>query len=391
MNPFKIDSDDEILEATRMAECQGDSADQQESISQWSIQLRASVRNTNSNRPARRVVVPVRGPKTALGSRERSLPRLGKEDRAIVPSVCPEQPLSCSSPVVGRGLLRPPSAKEIHVLVVEDLLALRIGLAGMLSPNPNVRVVAEVVDSVSALAACAEHKPDVVLMDLRIPGSGAVDATLAIRKRWPATRVLIIATFDLIEDVYRVIKAGASGYLPLKDLSSAELVKSIEVTVQGGTVIAPDLALRLRRRARLKDLSPREFEILGLIVDGRRNKEIAGDLHLAEETVKSYLKTLFHKLNVADRTQAAVEAIRHGIVRLSMDPAIRENAQSGPAVAESAPPFVSPTISPSKRGQQGSLNSKNQAAQKNIRLLQSPHVPSNACSSPALLSIAVGY
>lgn len=206
-------------------------------------------------------------------------------------------------------------SEPIRILIVDDHLALRIGLAAMLAPQPGLRVVAEAVDNPGALAACAEHRPDVVLMDLRIPGGGGVEATLTIRRRWPATRVLIVTTFDGDEDIHRAIQAGASGYL-LKGLSSAELVQAIEAIHRGETVMPPGVAARLHQRGLRKDLSPRELEVLRLMVDGRSNKEIARDLRIGEESVKTHSKSLFQKLGVSDRTQAAIEAIRHGIVHL---------------------------------------------------------------------------
>jgi len=185
----------------------------------------------------------------------------------------------------------------------------------MLSSRPHLKVVAEAEDNASALEACAEHRPDVVLMDLRIPGGGGVEATLTIRHRWAATKVLIITTFDGDEDIHRAIEAGASGYL-LKGLSSAELVAAIEAVYRGKMVMPPGVAALFRKRVLRKDLSSRELEVLRLIIDGRSNKEIAQDLKIGEESVKTYLKSLFQKLGVADRTQAAIEAIRHGIVHL---------------------------------------------------------------------------
>jgi DNA-binding NarL/FixJ family response regulator len=148
----------------------------------------------------------------------------------------------------------------------------------------------------------------------RIPG-GCVEATIEILDRWPDTRVLMITTFDGDEDIHRAIHAGASGYL-LKGLTSAELRAAVVQVAQGGKVMPPDLAQRLAARVRRKDLSPRELEVVRLIVGGCSNKEIAADLGIGEESVKSHLKSLFQKLGVADRTQAAIEAIRHGIVHI---------------------------------------------------------------------------
>lgn len=206
-------------------------------------------------------------------------------------------------------------SKRIRILIVDDHLALRVGLAAMVAPQRHLQVVAEAADVAGAIAACEKHGPDVVLMDLRIPGGGGAEATLAIRQRWPATRVLIVTTYDGDEDIHRAIQAGASGYL-LKGLTSAELIAAIEALHRGEKVMPPNLAARFRERILRKDLSSRELEVLRLIVAGRSNKEIARDLAIGEESVKSYLKAVFQKLGVADRTQAAIEAIRHGIVHL---------------------------------------------------------------------------
>lgn len=205
-------------------------------------------------------------------------------------------------------------SKPVRILIVDDHPPVRMGLAAMLASQPHFQVVGEAGNAAEALAACAKQSPDVVLMDLRIPGGG-VEATLAIRQRWPRTRVLVVTTYDTDEDVYRAMQAGASGYL-LKGLTSAELVRAIECVLRGEKVLPPPIASRFRERVVRKDLSGRELEVLRLIVAGRSNKEIAHDLGIGEESVKTHLKSLFHKLGVADRTQAAIEAIRHGIVHL---------------------------------------------------------------------------
>lgn len=206
-------------------------------------------------------------------------------------------------------------SERIRILIVDDHPALRVGLSAILSAHPHLQVVAEAADTGGAIAASDEHSPDIVLMDLRIPGGGGVEATLAIRQRRPATRVIIVTTYDGDEDVHRAIQAGASGYL-LKGLTSAELVGAVEAVHRGGSILPPDVAARFQNRVRRKDLSQRELEVLRLVVAGRSNKEIAGDLAIGEESVKSYLKAVFQKMGVADRTQAAIEAIRHGIVHL---------------------------------------------------------------------------
>jgi two-component system NarL family response regulator len=203
---------------------------------------------------------------------------------------------------------------RISVLIVDDHPAVRMGLAAMLSVDHRFEVVAEAGDAEGAVQSTEEHSPAVVLMDLRIPGGG-VEATIEILDRRPETRVLMITTFDGDEDIHRAIHAGAKGYL-LKGLTGAELRAAIVSVAEGKEVMPPDLARRLEERVRRKDLSPRELEVIRLIVAGRSNKEIASDLEIGEESVKSHLKSLFQKLGVADRTQAAIEAIRHGIVHI---------------------------------------------------------------------------
>ena len=206
-------------------------------------------------------------------------------------------------------------SESIRVLIVDDHLALRVGFAAILAESPGIEVVGEASDNKGAIEACTALSPDVVSMDLRIPGGGGVEATVAIRKRVPTARVLIITTFDADEDVYRAIQAGASGYL-LKGLSSGELVSAIKSVHRGDTIMPPDIAVRLRDRGLRKDLSPRELEALRLMVAGRSNREIAQQLSIGEESVKTHLKSLFLKLGVADRTQAVIVAIRQGIVHL---------------------------------------------------------------------------
>lgn len=204
---------------------------------------------------------------------------------------------------------------NISILIVDDHPALRIGLGTILGAQPGMRVVAEAGDVNEALARCEQHRPDVVLMDLRLPGGGGAEATIAIRKRWESMRVLIVTTYDGDEDIHRALQAGASGYI-LKDLTSAELISAVRAVHRGETVMPPAVAARERERVRRKDLSPRELEVLRHLVNGLSNKEIARTLLIGNESVKTHLSGIFLKLGVADRTQAAIEAVRQGIVHL---------------------------------------------------------------------------
>lgn len=206
-------------------------------------------------------------------------------------------------------------SKPINILIVDDHPAFRVGLAAILSAQADLRVVGEAGDAATALAVCAQKQVQVVLMDLRLPGSSGIEATIEILQRHPAMRVLIVTTYEGDEDIHLAMQAGAMGYV-LKGLTSTELVGAIRTVHRGERVVPKDLAARHKSRLRRKDLSPRELEVLRMLVDGYSNKEIARRLELGEETVKAHLKGIFMKLGVADRTQAAIAAIRHGIVHL---------------------------------------------------------------------------
>ena len=153
-------------------------------------------------------------------------------------------------------------------------------------------------------------------MDLRLPGMGGVEATIAIRKEFPDARVIVLTTFDMDEDIYRAMDSGAKSYL-LKDTPEDELAATIRAVHAGEEKLAPKLAERLAQRQKRPELSQREMEVLQLLVRGRSNKEIASSLFITEDTVKAHLKTLFVKLGVQDRTDAAITAIRQGIVHLT--------------------------------------------------------------------------
>ena len=207
-------------------------------------------------------------------------------------------------------------SETIRILIVDDHPAFRVGLAAILTVQADLSVVAEASDVGEALALCERERPDLVLMDLRLPGGGGARATHVIRERWPATRVLIVTTYDGDEDIYRALQAGASGCV-LKDLTSAELIAAVRAAHRGEKVLPPGVAARQRERLHRKDLSPRELEVLRHLVNGLSNKEISRALALGEESVKTHLSGIFLKLGVADRTQAAIEAVRHGIVHLA--------------------------------------------------------------------------
>ncbi|HXT11262.1 MAG TPA: response regulator transcription factor [Candidatus Angelobacter sp.] len=204
---------------------------------------------------------------------------------------------------------------SVRVMLVDDHPAFRKGLAALIATEPDLEVVAETGDGNEAIELFRRHKPDITLMDLRLPGLGGVESTIAIRKEFPEARVIVLTTFDMDEDIFRAMDSGAKSYL-LKDTSGDELAMTIRAVHAGLEKLSPKLAERLALRQKRPELSQREMEVLQLLVRGRSNKEIGSSLFITEDTVKAHLKTLFVKLGVQDRTDAAITAIRQGIVHL---------------------------------------------------------------------------
>ena len=205
--------------------------------------------------------------------------------------------------------------EQIRVMLVDDHPAFRTGLAALIENEPDLKVVAEAGNGTESLQIFKERLPDVVLMDLRLPGMGGVETTMAIRKQFPEARVIILTTFDTDEDIYRAIQSGAKSYL-LKDTPNVELAATIRAVYKGEQILPPKVANRLARRLQRADISEIEMEVLQQLMKGRSNKEMALSLFVTEDTVKARLKTLFSKLKVHDRTEAAICAIRNGIVHL---------------------------------------------------------------------------
>lgn len=200
-------------------------------------------------------------------------------------------------------------------MLVDDHPAFRKGMAALIESEPDLIVVAQTGDGREALRIYRETKPDVVLMDLRLPGMGGVEAILAIRKESPDARVIVLTTFDTDEDIYRAIQSGAKSFL-LKDTPDDELSSTIRAVHAGQQVLPPRVADRLALRQQRANMSEREMKVLELLIKGRSNKEIGSSMFVCEDTVKAHLKSLFSKLGVHDRTEAAISAIRHGIVHL---------------------------------------------------------------------------
>ncbi|MFE4370304.1 response regulator [Streptomyces sp. NPDC056835] len=216
----------------------------------------------------------------------------------------------------------------IRVLITDDQMMVRQGFTVLLNAEPGIEVVGQAVDGLDAIAKVAELTPDVVLMDIRMPGLGGIEATRRITEPPGATvKVLVLTTFDLDEYVYEALRAGASGFL-LKDASAAELAQAVRVVADGDALLAPNITKRLIAefsrmtgapraplKSRVGDLTERETEVLSLIAQGLSNAEIAGRLVVAEQTVKTHVSRILVKLGLRDRTQAAVFAYETGLVR----------------------------------------------------------------------------
>jgi two-component system NarL family response regulator len=204
---------------------------------------------------------------------------------------------------------------QIRILCVDDHPLLRAGLAATIETQHDMQIVAEAGEGLQAVELFRKHQPDVTLMDLRLPVLSGLEATQIIRNDYPAARIIVLTTFEGDDDVYRALRAGARAYL-LKDLLCKELIEAIRVVHGGGRFLSPAAATRLAARVPQAELTPREGEVLGLIVKGLNNREIAAALSVAEGTIRIHVSNLLSKLGVHDRTQAAVTAIQRGIVHL---------------------------------------------------------------------------
>jgi DNA-binding NarL/FixJ family response regulator len=206
-------------------------------------------------------------------------------------------------------------SEPIRIMVVDDHTVVRQGLVALLNTVPDLNVIAEAADGQEAVEAHRKYRPDVTLMDLRLPKIGGADAIAQIRQESPTARIIVLTTFDGDEDIYRALQAGAKGYL-LKGTDADELTAAIRSVFAGKSKIPAFVAEKLAERMGGPALTTRELEVLKRIVAGRSNKEIASDLHISEATVKTHINSLLSKLGVNDRTQAATTALQRGIVHL---------------------------------------------------------------------------
>jgi DNA-binding NarL/FixJ family response regulator len=206
-------------------------------------------------------------------------------------------------------------AKKIRVMLVEDHILIRMGLTTASQLMPDIELVAEIEEGEEAVECYRKHRPDVVIMDLRLPGMDGVQTITALRREFGHVPVLVLSTYAADDDVYRAIQAGASGYL-LKDMPLNTLVDGIRAVNAGHNYFPPGISDRLAERLRQAVPTDRELLVLQKIAKGMSNKEIGSELGITEGTVKAHVTNILNKLNASDRTQAVTTAIKRGIIHL---------------------------------------------------------------------------
>jgi two-component system NarL family response regulator len=221
-------------------------------------------------------------------------------------------------------------AKKIRVLIADDHQVVRDGLSAILQTKDDIVVVGEAKDGVEAVEKTKQLQPDVVLMDISMPRMNGVEATRRIKELCPDVRVVVLTMYEEEEYIFDLVKTGVGGYL-LKNSDSAQIVKAIRAAAKGESFLHPTIAGKIltefsqmaegrgKKAPKGKsDLTEREHGVLQYIAEGKTNKEIANALSISEKTVKNHVRNIFHKLDVFDRTQAAIQGIRRGIIRIDM-------------------------------------------------------------------------
>jgi DNA-binding NarL/FixJ family response regulator len=208
-----------------------------------------------------------------------------------------------------------PQHSAIRVLAVDDHPVIRMGVRALLDNENDVEVVGDAANGAEAVSLFAQLKPDVVLMDLRMPGTDGLEAMREILRVDPTAKILALSSFEGDGDITRAFQAGARGYL-LKDTLGTELVAAVRAAAAGGRVIPPEVATRMAEFAPRPDLTPREIEVLTFVAKGLANREIARAIGRTSETVKAHLKNVMDKLGVKGRTEAVMQAVRRGIIHI---------------------------------------------------------------------------
>ncbi|HZB26327.1 MAG TPA: response regulator transcription factor [Vicinamibacterales bacterium] len=206
-------------------------------------------------------------------------------------------------------------ADKLKIMLVDDHYLVRMGLASIIALEPDMIVCAEASTGEQALGLYRRHRPDVTLLDLRLPGMTGTETMQAIRAEFPDARLVMISTYVCDEEIYGALQAGALAYL-VKSVQREELIRAVRKAAAGQRHIPAEVASRLADRVTRSQLSTRELEVLRLLVAGRRNREIAGTLDITEGTVKLHVSSILGKLGVTDRTEAVTRALQRGIVQL---------------------------------------------------------------------------
>ena len=226
----------------------------------------------------------------------------------------------------------PEIAKKIKVVLADDHRVVREGLAAILEPQKEIEIVGEARDGGEAVEKARQLLPDVIMMDVSMPGMSGVEATRIIKREMPHIGIIALTMYEDQHYIFDLVRAGATGYL-IKDSDSTEIIAAIRAISKGESLIHPSVASKIlaefsllsegkgKKKSGLDhDLTEREITVLRLVAEGKTNKEIANVLDLSEKTVKNHVRNIFHKLHVYDRTQAAILAIRKGIIELDPHP-----------------------------------------------------------------------
>lgn len=204
---------------------------------------------------------------------------------------------------------------KIRILVADDHYVVRMGVIAIIDNEPDMEVVAEAANGLQAIELFDKHKPDLVLLDSRMPHKGGVQAAREIKEKDKAARILMLTAFDGDEDIHKALAAGAEGYV-LKGSTGEQLVPALRAVAAGDRWIPAEVAERLVKRNGFEALSPRELEVLHELAKGLANKQIADVMDISLHTTKEYLKSILTKLRVADRTEAVTVAIQRGLIHL---------------------------------------------------------------------------
>lgn len=223
-------------------------------------------------------------------------------------------PAKTATPKRTTARARKPKPPIIQIVLADDHHVVRQGMAAIISTEPDLKIVGEACDGEQALTLYAQLKPDVLILDLRMPVLDGFEVVKRLIATDPAARILVMTTYDTDEDIWRCLRAGAKGYL-LKDASQPEIITAIRTVARGETFTTPLLAVKLARRASTPEFSRREGEVLHLLAGGKTNKEIAAALGIEPGTIKTHLKSLFTKLGASTRSEAIHIAGKRGILR----------------------------------------------------------------------------